>query len=78
MSRRIFTGFAALLAVMLLTLFTATPVLAMDVRSGDTVTIVVGETVDDDLYKAVPPLLLMALLTVTSGLWAEKSPSMAQ
>jgi len=37
---------------MLVMVFTAVPVLAADLRSGDTVTIASGEVIDDDLYIA--------------------------
>ncbi|MFC1955751.1 polymer-forming cytoskeletal protein [Chloroflexota bacterium] len=45
-----FTGI--ILLVSLLMLFTSSPVLAFEVRQGDTVTIASGEVVNDDLYFA--------------------------
>lgn len=68
MSRRIFTGFAALLAVMLLTLFTSASVLAMDARSGDSITIASGEVVDDDLYIGGATIVIDG--TVNGDVWA--------
>ena len=52
MSKHIFKGLAAAIIVMLLMVFTAVPVLAFDVRSGDTVTVARGEVVDGPLYVA--------------------------
>ena len=52
MSKHIFKVLAALVVVMLVTVFAAVPVLAADLRSGDTVTIASGEVIDDDLYIA--------------------------
>jgi len=52
MSKHIFKGLAVLLIVMLGTAFAAVPVLAADLRSGDTVTIASGEVINDDLYIA--------------------------
>jgi cytoskeletal protein CcmA (bactofilin family) len=40
----------AILLVVLVVLLTATPVLAAEVRSGDTLTVASGEVIDDDLY----------------------------
>ncbi len=52
MPRYIFKGIAALLLVTLLTVLAAVPVLAADLRSGDTITVASGEVVDGDLYVA--------------------------
>jgi len=52
MSKHIFKVLAALVVAMLVTVFAAVPVLAADLRSGDTVTIASGEVIDDDLYIA--------------------------
>jgi cytoskeletal protein CcmA (bactofilin family) len=45
-------GLAALLVVIFVTVFTAVPVLAADLRGGETVTVASGEVIDDDLYIA--------------------------
>ncbi|MFC1962721.1 hypothetical protein ACFLWB_01815 [Chloroflexota bacterium] len=45
-------GMAVLLIVMSVVMFTATPVLAADLRSGDTVTVASGEVIDGDFYVA--------------------------
>ena len=52
MSEHILKGLAALVLVILVMVFAAVPVLAADIRSGDTVTIASGEVIDDDLYIA--------------------------
>lgn len=52
MSKRILMGVAALLLAVSVTFLVAAPVLAMDARGGDTVTVASGEVVDDDLYVA--------------------------
>jgi len=52
MSKNIIRWLAAMLIVMLGTVFAAVPVLAADLRSGDTVTVAIGEVVDGDLYVA--------------------------
>ena len=52
MSKHILKGLAAMLIVMMGTVFAAVPVLAADLRSGDTVTVAIGEVVDGDLYVA--------------------------
>lgn len=52
MSKHIFKGMAALLVAMLVTVLAAVPVLAADIRSGDTVTVASGEVIDEDLYIA--------------------------
>ena len=52
MSKRIFMGVVALLAAISVTFLTSAPVLAADLRSGDTITVASGEVVDDDLYIA--------------------------
>ncbi|MFC1986976.1 hypothetical protein ACFLVH_00270 [Chloroflexota bacterium] len=53
-----FTGLAALLIATLLTLFTAVPVLAADIRGGETITINNGEVVDGDLYVAGSDIII--------------------
>jgi cytoskeletal protein CcmA (bactofilin family) len=52
MSKHIFKVLAALLVVMLVTVFAAVPVLAADLRGGETITVASGEVIDDDLYIA--------------------------
>jgi len=52
MLKYILKGLATLLVVILVTGFTAVPVLAADLRSGETVTVASGEVIDDDLYIA--------------------------
>lgn len=52
MLKYIINGLATLLVVMLVTVFTAVPVLAADFRGGETVTVASGEVIDDDLYIA--------------------------
>jgi len=50
MSKHIFKGLVISLILMLMTVFAATPVLAFDGRSGDTVNVPQDEVVDGDLY----------------------------
>jgi len=52
MSKHIFKVLAALVVVMLVTVFAAVPVLAADLRGGETITVASGEVIDDDLYIA--------------------------
>ena len=52
MVRYIVKGLAALLVAMLIIVFAAVPVLAADLRGGETVIIASGEVIDDDLYIA--------------------------
>ena len=52
MAKYIIKGLAALLVVVLSTVFAAVPVLAADFRGGETVTVATGEVIDDDLYIA--------------------------
>jgi len=49
---------AVMLIVMLGTVFAAVPVLAADLRSGDTVTVASGEVVDGDLYVAGSDIII--------------------
>jgi len=58
MSKHIFRWLAAMLIVMLGTVFAAVPVLAADLRSGDTVTVAIGEVVDGDLYVAGSDIII--------------------
>ncbi len=58
MLKHIFKGIVVLLTVVLVTIFVATPVLAADFRSGDTVTVASGEVVDGDLYVAGSDIII--------------------
>ena len=58
MSKHIFKGLAVLLTVMLVTIFAATPVLAADFRSDETVTVASGEVIYDDLYIAATNIII--------------------
>src|SRR4030043_597137 len=68
MSKHISTGLIALLVAVLLTFFISAPVLAADLRSGDTITVASGEVVDDDLYIAGSTIIIDG--TVNGDLWA--------
>lgn len=68
MLNHIYKGLAICLLTLLLTAFVATPVLAFDGRSGDTVTIASGEVVDDDLYIAGNTIIIDG--TVNGDVWA--------
>jgi cytoskeletal protein CcmA (bactofilin family) len=68
MSKHISTGLIALLVAVLLTFSMSAPVLAADLRSGDTVTVASGEVVDDDLYIAGNNIIIDG--TVNGDLWA--------
>ena len=59
---------AVLSVVTSLVLFTSAPVLAADLRSGDTVTVVSGEVVDDDLYVAGSTIVIEG--NTSGDLWA--------
>ena len=71
MSKHVFRGLAAIVIAMLLMIFTAVPVLAFDTRSGATVTIPSGKTVDDDLYVGANTVIVDG--TVNGDLWAAGS-----
>jgi len=71
MIKHIFRGLAAILIVTLLTIFTVVPVLAFDARSGATVTVASGETVDDDLYVGANTVIIDG--TINGDLWAAGS-----
>ncbi len=58
MTKHIFKGLAALVVVMLATMFAAVPVLAADFRGGDTITVASGEVVDGDLYVAGSDIII--------------------
>ena len=68
MSKQIVKGLAVLLVVILVTCFTSSPVLAADLRSGDTVTVASGDVVDDDLYVAGGSIVIDG--TINGDLWA--------
>jgi cytoskeletal protein CcmA (bactofilin family) len=68
MSKHILKGLIACIIAMLLTAFAAAPVLAADVRSGDTVTVASGEVVDGDLYAVGGDIVING--TVNGDIWA--------
>ncbi len=68
MSKHISKGLIILLVTVLLTFFISAPVLAADLRSGDTMTVASGEVVDDDLYIAGSTITIDG--TVNGDLWA--------
>lgn len=68
MSKHILRGLVALLAAILVTLLASAPVLAADLRSGDTVTVASGDVVDDDLYIAGGSIVIDG--TINGDLWA--------
>jgi cytoskeletal protein CcmA (bactofilin family) len=68
MSRHISKWLIALLVAVLLTFYMSAPVMAADLRGGDTITIASGEVVDDDLYIAGSNIIIDG--TVNGDLWA--------
>jgi hypothetical protein len=68
MTKNIFRGLVVALVAMLLAFGTSAPVLAADLRSGDTITVASGEVVDDDLYIAGSTITIDG--TVNGDLWA--------
>jgi hypothetical protein len=68
MAKHIFRGLVVTLVAVLLIFFTSVPVLAADLRSGDTITVAAGEVVDDDLYIAGSTIIIDG--TVNGDLWA--------
>jgi cytoskeletal protein CcmA (bactofilin family) len=68
MTKQIFRGLIITLVAVLLTFCTSVPVLAADLRSGDTITIASGEVVDDDLYVAGSNIIIDG--TINGDLWA--------
>ncbi|MBN2462431.1 MAG: hypothetical protein JXB43_02390 [Dehalococcoidia bacterium] len=68
MSKHISKGLIIILVTVLLTFFISAPVLAADLRSGDTMTVASGEVVDDDLYIAGSTITIDG--TVNGDLWA--------
>lgn len=68
MLKRIFMGVVALLAAISVTFLTSAPVLAADLRSGDTITVASGEVVEDDLYIAAESIVIDG--TINGDLWA--------
>ena len=68
MPKHAFRGLAVILALTLLMVFTAVPVLAFDARSGDIVTVAGGEEVNDDLYVSADTIVIDG--TINGDLWA--------
>ena len=68
MSQHIFRGLAVALTLTFLMVFTVVPALAFDARSGATVTVASGETVDDDLYVGANTVIIDG--TINGDLWA--------
>jgi len=68
MKKRMFRGLVVSLVAFMLTFLTAAPVLAADLRGGDTITVASGEVVDDDLYIAGSTIVIDG--TVNGDLWA--------
>jgi cytoskeletal protein CcmA (bactofilin family) len=68
MVKHVLRGLVVSLVAVLLTLFTSLPVLAADLRGGDTITVASGEVVDDDLYIAGNTIIIDG--TVNGDLWA--------
>lgn len=68
MVKHVLRGLVVTLVAVLLTLFTSLPVLAADLRGGDTITVASGEVVDDDLYIAGNTIIIDG--TVNGDLWA--------
>jgi len=68
MSKRFLTVLGGVLVAISVTLFAAAPVLAADLRSGDTITVASGEIVNDDLYIAGESIVIDG--TINGDLWA--------
>src|SRR4030042_1622070 len=68
MAKHVFKGLVVALVAVLLTFCASAPVLAADLRSGDTITVASGEVVDDDLYVAGNTIIIDG--TVNGDLWA--------
>ena len=68
MAKQIFKGLVVALVAVSLTFCASAPVLAADLRSGDTITVASGEVVDDDLYVAGNTIIIDG--TVNGDLWA--------
>ncbi len=68
MAKHVFRGLVVTLVAVLLTFYTSAPVLAADLRSGDTIAVASGEVVDDDLYVAGETIVIDG--TVNGDLWA--------
>jgi cytoskeletal protein CcmA (bactofilin family) len=67
-AKHVFKGLAVALASMILICLTAAPVLAADLRSGNTINIAAGDVVDDDLYLAGSNITVDG--TINGDLWA--------
>jgi len=68
MAKHIFRGLAIVLTCTLLMIFTAMPVLAFDARSGNMVTVLGGEVINDDLYVGANTVIIDG--TINGDLWA--------
>ncbi|MCK4331752.1 MAG: hypothetical protein KAW81_04245, partial [Dehalococcoidia bacterium] len=68
MSKRFLTVLGGVLVAISVTFLTSAPVLAADLRSGDTITVASGEVVDDDLYIAGESIVIDG--TISGDLWA--------
>ncbi len=68
MSKRFLTVLGGVLVAISVTLFAAAPVLAADLRSGDTITVASGEVINDDLYIAGESIVIDG--TINGDLWA--------
>ncbi|MCJ7515911.1 MAG: hypothetical protein MUO89_08135 [Dehalococcoidia bacterium] len=68
MGKHVIRGLVVALVAMLLAFGTSVPVLAADLRSGDTITVASGDVVDDDLYVAGSTITIDG--TVNGDLWA--------
>lgn len=71
MSKRFLTVLGGVLVAISVTFLTSAPVLAADLRSGDTITVASGEVVDDDLYIAGESIVIDG--TINGDLWAVAS-----
>jgi cytoskeletal protein CcmA (bactofilin family) len=68
MKKNIFRGLVVALVAMLLAFGASAPVLAADLRGGDTITVGSGDVVDDDLYIAGSNITIDG--TINGDLWA--------
>jgi cytoskeletal protein CcmA (bactofilin family) len=68
MAKHVFRGLVVALVAMLLAFSTSAPVLAADLRGGDTITVATSEVVDDDLYVAGSNITVDG--TINGDLWA--------
>ena len=68
MSKHIWRASVTTLLVMLLMIFATVPVVALDIRNGESVTVASGEVVDNDLFVAADTITIDG--TVNGDLWA--------